>query len=332
VITRDRKTYGLLLPQFGPFATRERLIEGARRAEQLGFDAVWVRDHVVFRPHPHEPPDRTHVDPFVVLAAVAAVTRSIVLGTATLIPHRHPIHAALLLGSLEFVAGRGRVLAGWGIGGNDAEFAALGTGAWDRRKVLPEQLAVMRALWSGEAVTFEGEFYRFRDVAIAPVPGPGDGIPIWYGGNSAAAVRRAVEYCDGWIPSRMPRRDVREGIARMERLAAGAGRPRPVAAVIPYVSPGRTVEEAAKAFNLDELLSTAAKQYLPPPSGRFETLDDLDGAAIAGPADVIVEHVRRFQAVGIEHLVFDLRTRFDRFEECLEMLGTEVLPELGVRL
>jgi probable F420-dependent oxidoreductase len=328
VITRGRPSYGVLLPQFGPHATRERLIEGSRRAEQLGFDAVWVRDHIVFRPHAYEPADLTHVDPFVVLSAVAAVTRSIVLGTATLIPHRHPIHAALLLGSLAFVAGPGRVVAGWGIGGNDAEFAALGMGGWDRRKVLPEQIAAMRALWSGEPVSFEGEFYRFRDVAIKPVPGRRDAIPIWYGGNSPAAVRRAVEYCDGWIPSRMPRRDVRERIARMERLAVEAGRPRPLAAVIPYVSPGRTVEEAATAFDLDELISTAAKQSLPPPSGRFQTLEDLDGAAIAGPADVIVEHVRAFQAVGIEHLAFDLRTRFDRYEECLEMLGTEVLPRL----
>ena len=260
MITRQKKTYGVLLPHFGPYATRERLIEGSRRVEQLGFDAVWVRDHIVFHPHAYEDPDLTHVDPFVVLSTLAAVTESIVLGTATLIPHRHPIHTALLLGSLEYVAGRGRVLAGWGIGASDAEFAALGMGGWDRRKMLPEQIEVMRRLWTGGKVSFEGEFYKFRDVAIKPVPGRRDGIPIWYGGGSKAAARRAVEYCDGWIPGRMPRRDVRERVERMERLSAEAGRPRPVAAVIPYVSPGRTVEGAAKFFNLEELISTTAKQ------------------------------------------------------------------------
>jgi len=328
VIAAGRKTYGVLLPHFGPHATRDRLIAGTRRVEQLGFDAVWVRDHVVFRPHAYEPPDRTHVDPFVVLSALATVTESIVLGTATLIPHRHPIHAALLLGSLDYVAGPGRVVAGWGIGANEAEFAALGLGGWDRRRLLPEQIEIMRALWTGEPVSFEGEFYRFRDVAIKPVPGRRDAIPIWYGGGSKAAARRAVEYCDGWIPGRMPRRDVAERLGRMDRLARELGRPRPVAAVIPYVSPGRTVEDAAKAFNLDELIATTAQQFLPPPSGTFRTLADLDGAAIAGPAEVIAEGVRAYQAVGIEHFVFDFRARFAQYEECLEMVGSEVLPIL----
>jgi probable F420-dependent oxidoreductase len=326
VITRDRRTYGVLLPHFGPHASRERLLQGTRRIERLGFDAVWVRDHIVFHPHAYEPGDLTHVDPFVVLSALAGVTESVALGTGTLIPHRHPIHAALLLGSLDYLA-PGRVIAGCGIGANDGEFEAVGMGGWDRRKVMPEQIEAMRRLWTGEAVTFDGEFYRFRDVTIKPVPGRRDAIPIWYGGNSKAAARRAAEYCDGWIPGRMPRRDVRERIARMERVAAEAGRPRPLAAVIPYVSPGRTVEEAARSFNLAELFSMAT-QYMPPPSGTFRTLDDLDGAAIAGPADVIVEQVRAYEAAGIEHLVFDFRTSFERYEECVEMVGTEVLPEI----
>jgi probable F420-dependent oxidoreductase len=326
VITRGRRTYGVLLPHFGPHATRDRLLEGARRIERLGYDAVWVRDHLVFRPHPHEPADRTHVDPFVVLSALAGVTRSLVLGTATLIPHRHPIHAALLLGSLDYLA-PGRVVAGWGIGANEAEFEAIGMGGRDRRAVIPEQIEIMRRLWTGEPVTFEGEFYRFRDVAIKPVPGRRDGIPVWYGGNSKAAARRAVEFCDGWIPGRLPRRDVRERIGRMERLAAAAGRPRPLAATIPYVSPGPTVEAAARAFDLGELLAMA-RQYEPPPSGAFRTLEDLDGAAIAGPADVIAEQVRGYEAAGVEHVVFDFRTSFERYEECVEMVGSEVLPRL----
>ena len=127
MITRDRMTYGVLLPHFGPHATRERLLEGTRRVEALGFDAVWVRDHVVFHPHAYEPQDLTHVDPFVVLSALAAVTTSVVLGTATLIPHRHPIHTALLLGSLDYLA-PGRVIAGWGIGANDAGVRGPGHG------------------------------------------------------------------------------------------------------------------------------------------------------------------------------------------------------------
>ena len=328
MIDSSRKTYGVLLPHFGPHAGRERLLNGTKRIEELGFDAVWVRDHVVFHPHAYEDPDLTHVDPFVVLSALAGVTERVVFATATLIPHRHPIHLALLLGSLEFIAGEGRVLAGWGIGANDSEFQAVGLGGIDRRKLVPEQIAAIRLLWEGEPVDFEGETYSFKDIAIRPIPASPTSIPMWYGGGSKAAARRAVEYCDGWIPGRMPRRDIRERVARMGRLSAEAGRAVPTPGVIPYVSPGRTVEEAASHFNLEELLSTTARQYLPPESGEFRTLEDLDGAAIAGPADVIIEEVRAYQSSGIDHLVFDFRTRFTNFEECVEMVGQEVLPEL----
>ncbi len=327
-ITREKMTYGVLLPHFGPFADAERLIRTTRRIEELGFDAVWVRDHLVFHPHAYEPQDLTHVEPFVVLSALASATRRIALGTATLIPYRHPIHTALLLGSLDWIAGPGRVIAGWGIGANDDEFRAIGMGDKDRKTLLEEQVGVIRKVLTGEDVSHQGEHYSFNHVAIKPVPRSPTAIPQWYGGGSKAAARRAVEYCDGWIPGRMPRRDVHERIQRMEKFSGQGGKPRPLAAVIPYVSPGRTVEEGARTFNLQELISTTEKQYLPPPSGKFETLADLDGAAIAGPRDVIVENVRAYQAIGIEHFVFDFRTSFDHYEDCFEMVGAEVLPML----
>jgi len=329
MITRDLKTYGILLPHFGPHAGGDLLLRSTKRIEELGFDAVWVRDHLVFHPHAYEDPDLTHIEPMVVLSALAGITRKIVLGTATLIPYRHPIHTALLLGSLELMAGKGRVIAGWGLGANDSEFKAIGLGGFDRRKLLEENIAVIRKLWSGQETDFEGEFYKFQHVAIKPVAASKSSIPIWYGGGSKAAARRAVEYCDGWMHGRMPRRDTLERIQRMEKLSEAARRPRPLACVLPYVSPGRTVEEGMKYFNMKELLTTTARpEYLLPPSGKFETLDDLDGAAIAGPADVIIEQVRAFQNIGVEHFVFDFRTQFERFEDCVEMVGTEVLPLL----
>ncbi len=114
----------------------------------------------------------------------------------------------------------------------------------------------------------------------------------------------------------------------MERLAAEAGKPRPTVCAIPYMSPGRTVEAAARSFNMAELCRAMTKQCVPPPSGAFRDLDDLDGAAIAGPPEVIAERVRRFQDAGVEHFVFDFRTRFADFEDCVEMVGAEVLPLL----
>ena len=328
MIARGKRTYGVLLPHFGPYASTDLLLRSAQRIERLGFDAVWVRDHLIYEPRPYDDPDTTHFEPFVVLSALAAVSKRLVLGTATLIPHRHPIYAALLLGTLHRFVGDGRLIAGWGLGGHDIDFESIGMGDWDRSKVLPEYIDALRRILSGDKVDFDGEFYKFHDVEIGPVPGKKAKLPIWYGGASKAAARRAVEFCDGWIGSRMPARDLRERVQRMEHLSAEAGKPHPVVCAIPYMSPGRTVEQAAQAFNMKELCRAMTKQSMPPPSGEFRTLEDLDGAAIAGPPDVVLQHIRRFQDAGVDHFVFDFRTRFSEFEECVEMVGSEVLPLL----
>jgi alkanesulfonate monooxygenase SsuD/methylene tetrahydromethanopterin reductase-like flavin-dependent oxidoreductase (luciferase family) len=115
---------------------------------------------------------------------------------------------------------------------------------------------------------------------------------------------------------------------RMRRLAEEAGREVPHAGVIPWVSPGRTREEALKALDVPMIISATEKKYGEPPNGRTGDLEDLDGGVIAGPPDVIIEEVRRYQEVGALHFVFDLRARFDDWEECLALLGEEVLPEL----
>ena len=321
-MTETRFRYGVLLPHFGTHASQSRLIGGAQRIERYGFDSVWVRDHVVFHPHAHEDQNLTHVDPFMVLSAVAAVTTRVVLATGTLIPHRHPIHAALSVGSLDFLAGPGRLIIGLGIGGYASEFEALGAGGWDRREVAEEQVAIFRKLWSGESVTHSGKYYNFRDVTIRPVPRLP--VPVWYGGTSPAAVRRAVEYCDGWIPGRMPYKEFRRLMTRMRTLAEQAGKPVPTAGVIPFVSPARTVEEGMRFFDVPNLLAEAAHFYQDP----YRSVEDLAGGIVGGPPDVIVETVRRFQGEGVEHFVFDMRPRFHEFDECLQFIGEEVLPLL----
>lgn len=325
--TPAARQYGLLLPHFGEHATRDAILEGAALAERLGFDAVWARDHVVFRPHHHEGSDATFIDPFVTLSAVAAVTRSITLGTGALIPHRHPIHTALLLGSLAKVAGTDRIVVGFGLGSFDHEFDIVGMGDWDRREVNREQVEVFRKLWRGEPADHSGHYYQFKDAEIHPTP-QGKDLPIWYSGTSLASVRRAVEYCDGWIPGRMPRHDFKGRYDRLQQMAGAAGRATPPAGVIPYTSPGRTLEEAKQGFDLDGLIEEARNRYTRPDGGQITSLEHLDGAVIAGPPDRIVEEVRGYEAVGCSHFVFDLRLRFDAWLDAVQLIGEEVLPAL----
>lgn len=320
--------YGLLLPHFGAATSREVLLRAARAAERYGFDSIWARDHLVWHPHPLEGQDRTYLDLFVTLALAAGVTERISLGSASLIPHRHPINAALALSSLEFVAGPGRIIAGFGIGTYDHEFAAAGLAHIDRRELIEEQVEIMRRLWTGEPVSYAGRFYSFQDVDIHPTPSAPGAIPIWYCGNSPASVRRAVEYCDGWMPGRMPIRTYARRIERLRQRAEAAGKPVPTAAAIPITSPGRGLKAALAKVNWREMLRTGVKDWIPPESGRWERVEDLEGALIAGPPERIVETTRAFQRAGLQHLVYDLRFRFDDWDECVAILGEEVLPQL----
>ena len=320
-------TYGVLLPHFGEHASREAVLEGAVRAERLGFDTLWARDHVVFRPHHHEGSDPTFLDPFVTLSAAASVTSRIQLATGALIPHRHPILTALLLGSLDAIAGPGRVIVGFGLGSFEHEFEIVGMGGWDRREVHREQVEIFRKLWRGEPVDHQGAFYQFTDAEVHPSP-HGHDLPIWYSGTSLASVRRAVEYCEGWIPGRMPRHMFKERVARLEQRSVEAGRAMPIPGVIPYTSPGASLEEATSRFDLNGLVHEAKARYRSPTGGEVESLADLDGAIIAGTPEMIAQEVRAYEDAGCRHFVFDLRLQFDRWLDALDIIGEGVLPQL----
>ena len=322
--------YGLVFPHFGRYASREGIIEGAQRVESYGFDSVWLRDHVSYIAHPWESSDLTFIDPFVAMCAMAGVTARLRFGTAGIIPHRHPIHLAGLLGSLDHIAGPGRVIAGMAVGAYDSEFAAVGMAGWDRRELVKEQVEICRKLWAGEAVGHHGTYYSFDDAQINPVPQAGS-IEVWYCGSSLAAVRRAVEYCDGWGLARLPRVELAGRLKRLRKLASEAGKRTPVVGVNAHVSPGRTRAEAEAKVDFSSLIAEAPRRFVwRPPSGRYETIDDLDGVVICGAATEIVEEVHRTLALGpeIEHFVFDLRNRFADFDSCARFLGEEVLPKL----
>lgn len=319
--------YGILIPHFGSHASRDRILDGARYAEDRGFDSVWVRDHLVFHPHKSEDPDRTFIDPFVVMSGISGVTNRIVMGTGALIPHRNPVHTALLAGSLDFMAGPNRIILGMGLGSFDHEFAAAGMEGWDRREVIEEQVKIFRALWTGDEVSHSGTYYKFEEIDIHPTPAEGT-LPIWYAGTSLAAARRAVEYCDGWIPGRMPLGEYAKRIERMRRLSQEAGRAMPTTGTIPYVVPGKTHEEAVGKIDVDAVLTEASRRYKRPDGTPPNSLDDLDGAVVLGDRDEVLAAVRRCQEAGAGHFVFDLRLLFDRWEESLAIVAEEILPVL----
>jgi alkanesulfonate monooxygenase SsuD/methylene tetrahydromethanopterin reductase-like flavin-dependent oxidoreductase (luciferase family) len=322
--------FGLLLPHFGVYADKDRLLDGARLAEELGFESVWVRDHLIFEPHGEiEDPNRSFFDALITLTAIGAVTKRIELGTGSLIPFRHPLEVALSVATMTQMVGP-RVILGYGAGNFDHEFGAVGIDLSIKRWELVKSTAlILKKVWTENGADYKDGFYEFSDVTIEPKPAGGP-VPFWYCGNTPASARRAVEYCEGWMPGRISLATFRARAEKIRALSAEAGRTPPTLAVIPPTSVEATREEALRYVNVEGLLAWAnkAKYWVKPPSGRFETWEDLEGTLIAGSPDDIVEECRKFEAAGCEHLVFDFRFKFERFFEQIELLGKEVLPRL----
>jgi alkanesulfonate monooxygenase SsuD/methylene tetrahydromethanopterin reductase-like flavin-dependent oxidoreductase (luciferase family) len=318
--------FGLLLPHFGEHASRTNVIDGAILAEQVGFDSVWVRDHLVFEPHGEmEKPNRTFYDALTTLTAVGAVTDRVELGTGSLIPFRHPLVTALMAGTITQLVGP-RLILGFGAGTFDHEFAAIEWGDRDRVELVRSNAEILRRVFTENNVDYSDANFTFNDVTIEPKPAGGR-IPFWYCGATPRSARLAVEFCDGWMPGRISMATLDKRVQTMRELSSEAGKPMPTVAVIPPTSVERTREEAIKHVNIPGLLAWAnkAKYAVKPPSGRFETVDDLSGQLIVGTPDDAVSELHRFAEVGAEHLVFDLRFKFDRWFDQIELLGKEVI-------
>jgi alkanesulfonate monooxygenase SsuD/methylene tetrahydromethanopterin reductase-like flavin-dependent oxidoreductase (luciferase family) len=313
---------GLLLPHFGRHATTSRLLDGVSEIERLGYDSVWVRDHLVYQPHSFEDADTTFVEAFTVLTAAAARSARLILGTATLIPFRHPIHSALLLTSLARYAGSERLLIAWGMGNDPLEFTAAGSPGARRGARLEEHVAVVRQLLSGRTITHHGQHYSFDEVRIQPPPGP---LWFWYGGGSRRGMERTVGHFDGLLASRIPRPMLRERINLVAELSAAAGRTPPEVGVVTLVSPADTVEQGLAAFDTERIRADTERRF---PGQRWEPGSGLDGVMVAGPPDHIAAELIGFAKIGVSHLVVDLRARFDEWEALIDGFARDVLPRL----
>ena len=319
---------GLLLPHFGEHASAETVLGGARLAEGLGFDAVFARDHVVYEPHSGiENEDTTFYDIVTTMAMVAAATERITIGTAALIPYRHPILLAREIGTLVAMAGD-RILLGLGTGRFDREFEAVGLGGIDRVQMLQETIEILRAFGDGEPVSYSSAMFDFADVTVLPPPAD---VPIWWCSGTPKSARIAVDMGLGWLPGRITMDTIRLRRQVMEERSDAAGLSMPQIGVVAPTRVAATREAAIAGVNLPGLLKWAndyGKWWVKPESGGFETAADLQGSLIAGAADDVVAEVAAFREAGVDLLVFDLRTQFDQWLELIAFLGEQVLPQV----
>ena len=219
---RNRATkIGIHLPQIG--AGTEQIASAARRTEAAGYDSIWVSDHLLVPESGGRLPPLEIMEPVTTLAYVAALTSRIKIATSVIVvPYRNAIHLAKELATLDRLSS-GRVVAGVASGWLEAEFRALGVSFEQRGAYTDEAIALMRATWSSPVPEFHGKFFDLSAMRFGPRPAAGT-IPIWVGGISKRAVRRAVELGDGWHGTRMNPDQVAERIGWIRELAQRRGR------------------------------------------------------------------------------------------------------------
>jgi probable F420-dependent oxidoreductase len=295
---------GVWIPNCRHLATPDVIRGTAVRAEQLGYDSVWVSDHVVV-PHDNiKNFGETIFDPLVTLAVIAGATSRVRLGTTVLIvPYRNAVVTAKMVSSLDALSG-GRVILGIGAGWVAAESAMLGVPFAERGAMTDEHLQAMQELWTARAPSFAGKYTQFSGLAFEPKPLQKPHPPIWVGGHSRAALRRTAQFGAAWHPINRPPDELRAGRAELARLCQARGR---------AVPPALTLRNDVRITRSGESA---------PPSAHA-------GRVLAGEPAAVVDQIAELAGCGVEHLVCEFLAADGReLDAQLTLFAERVRPRL----
>jgi probable F420-dependent oxidoreductase len=299
--------YGFYLPTRGATASPEALETLVARGEALGFASVVIADHIVFpvtitSRYPYTvsgafPGQGDALEQLPLMAFVAARSRTLrLISSVMILPYRNPVVTAKMLATID-VLSRGRLTVGVGVGWLREEFEALGAPPFERRgAVSDEYLRIFKTLWTQDPASYRGEFYRFEAIRCLPHPVQKPHPPIWVGGHSKAALRRAARLGDGWHPVGanpavpLGPAELRASLDELRRLTEAEGRD-PVTLTISYKAP----------------------VYDRAPAG-----DGPDRRPFSGSEQAIVDDVAAFAGLGVSELIFDFRS--ESLAESLERM------------
>jgi probable F420-dependent oxidoreductase len=280
--------------------------------EQSGIDSLWLSDRL------SSPAPVPEV--MTTLAAVAARTVKLKLGPSVIVlPYRTPVVAAKEMATIDWLS-RGRFFPAVGVGVElPREFEASGVPFKERGKRTDEAIRVIRLLWTQDEVSFQGEFYTLDRISVFPKPWQNP-PPIWIGGKSEAAIRRAARLGDGWIPSFITPGEFRVGVERVRELAAASGR---------EVQEDHfgTLINYAIAPSHDAALAMA-EPYLQ--RGRVDDQTMRECTAF-GPPEVVIAKIEEYVKGGGSKFILRPLCPSDRMLDQLAMLAERVVPEYHAR-
>ena len=268
----------------------------AERAEDLGYDSIWIADRIASGQG-----GMFLLEGMVTLAAFVGYTRRITLGTSVLLlPLRHPALVAKQVASLDYLSG-GRLITAVGIGENPKDYEAVQVPYRERGARVDEAIAVLRRLWDEGPASFEGRFFRFEDVWIEPGPIQAGGPPIWVGGASEAALRRAGRLGDGWIGYMLTTERYEHSLGVIRDHAREAGRD-PDAFTPGLMLPIHTDPDGDRARrDVHERLTVLANRYK-----GHATADFLAREVCAvGTPEECVDKLKAFEEAGVRSFVLN---------------------------
>lgn len=319
--------YGVCLPTYRGLATTDHIRDTALRAEQLGYDSLWVTDHVIMPEKNVQYFGDTIYDPLLALTYAAALTTRVRLGTAIMVvPYRNALLQAKMLATLDALSG-GRAMLGAGVGWIEEEFSALGVPYHERGAMTDEYLRAFRVLWSEERPSFAGTYVRFSDIRAEPKPAQGANLPIYIGGTSRRAIRRAVELGQGWFPDSLPFADLEQSIGYMREVAQQQGRD--PASLEVLIRTGLQVTDRADGAAVPE------GSGVPAQAGWRTQEFDTDSEApervpFVGTAQQIIDDIRACRELGVTQLIFEFTVTYgDERLDTLEFFANEIRPHIG---
>lgn len=315
------------------FALTENVVEVARRAEALGYDSVWGNDHMSTQAYVREefPDPPNFWEPLITYAFLAAQTTTLRFGTALLVlPMRRDIVVtAKQIATLDHFSG-GRLGIGIGVGAYREEFEALQPGRKVHRgEMVEEGIQALRVLFTERVASFDGKYYQYRDVEMFPKPVQKP-FPLYIGGNSAQAVRRAALYGNGWNPACIHATSLRAKVTELKGLATERGNDPDRIEIAPQyiVYIDKTYEKATSYFrrtqmykHLETLHTSTLKDQ-----GTFSH----EEVNLIGTVDDVIEKVKGIQEAGATHLLglYFAVNEFSELPDQMQVFSEEVMPAL----